>query len=66
MSGIDPAIASVLAARQAALQTQIAMAVAGKQVDAVRQQGAAAVELLEAAVAQGRAIDRGTHLDRSV
>ena len=64
MNAIDPAIASVLAARESAVQTQIAYAVAGKQLDAIQQQGAAVVELLQAAAGMSKSLDSGRHFDR--
>jgi hypothetical protein len=63
MSGIDPAIGGYLAAQDSAVKTQISYAVAGKQLDAARQQGDAAVQLLEDAVQLSRAIGKGAGLD---
>lgn len=58
------AIASAASAiQQNKIETQISYAIAGKQMDAIQQQGEAAVELLEAAVAvqksnlQGKVFD---------
>ncbi|MBX7166261.1 MAG: hypothetical protein K1X74_07915 [Pirellulales bacterium] len=65
MSGLDPAISSVLAAKQSALQTQISFAIAGKQQEAVRQQGDALVQLLQSIATQGKSPDRGKLCDCS-
>ena len=63
MSGLDPAISSVLAAKQSALQTQISFAIAGKQQQAVRQQGDAIVQLLQNIAAGGKVPNRGQSFD---
>lgn len=47
---IDSIASAASAIAQNKIETQISYAVAGKQLDAVEQQGQAAVELLEAAV----------------
>jgi hypothetical protein len=49
MTCIDSAINSVIAAKENAVKTQVGFAVAAKQLDATRQQGDAANQLLEAA-----------------
>ncbi|QDU98526.1 putative motility protein [Lignipirellula cremea] len=49
MSAIPGPVASVIQAQQQALSSQIGVAVLGKQQDAAQQQGAAIVELLQAA-----------------
>lgn len=49
----DPAIQSVLAAQQGALWSQIQATLAAKQLSAARQQGAAIIELLNAAAGNG-------------
>jgi hypothetical protein len=59
----DPAIQSVLAAQQAALQAQIQMALASKQLSAAKQQGQALVELISAAANVGKAIGSGDTFD---
>lgn len=59
MSGIDPAVASVLQAQEAALKSQVQYAVAGKQLDATEQQGDAANALLEQSLQLSKAIGRG-------
>jgi len=63
MSSIDPAISSVLAAKQAAVKSQIAFALAAKSLDAQKQQGDAAVKLIDAARQTGKEIGRGTQFD---
>jgi hypothetical protein len=59
----DPAIQSVMAAKQAALQAQILMALAGKQLSAQKQQGQAMVELIKSAANVGKAIGSGANFD---
>jgi hypothetical protein len=60
----DPAIQSVLAAQQGALQSQIQVALAAKQLTAIKEQGAAIVQLIEAAAATSKAMGQGAHFDR--
>jgi len=60
----DPALQSVLSAQQSAMQTQVQIAVASKQLSAAKQQGAAIVELIQAAASSGKAIGRGTNFDQ--
>lgn len=60
----DPALQSVLSAQNSAVQTQIDVAVAKKQLSAVKQQGEAVVELLQAAATIGKAVGRGTNFDK--
>lgn len=59
----DPAIQSVLAAQQGALQAQIQMALASKQLSAAKQQGQAIVQLISAAANVGKAIGSGASFD---
>jgi hypothetical protein len=59
----DPVIQSVLAAQQGALQAQIQMAIASKQLGAAKQQGQALVELISAAANVGKAIGSGASFD---
>ena len=59
----DPAIQSVLAAKQAALQAQILMALASKQLAATKQQGQAIVELINSAASAGKTIGSGASFD---
>ena len=59
----DPALQSVLSAQQCALQSQIQMAVASKQLGAAKQQGQAMVALINAAANVGKAIGQGANFD---
>jgi hypothetical protein len=63
MSSIDGAISSVLAAKAAAQRTEIAYAVQAKAMDAAKQQGEAAVELLEQAAQLAKSLNSGTNFD---
>lgn len=63
MSTIDGAITSVIAAKQAALRTQVDFAVARKQLDATAAQGQAAVALLDSAAQLSKAVGLGTNFD---
>jgi len=54
---------SVSAAQNSALQTQIQVSVLMKQQSAVKQQGAAAVALIESAAQVGKSIDTGKAFD---
>jgi hypothetical protein len=63
MSGIDCAVQSVLNAKQDALHNQISIAVAAKQLDAVRQQGDAVNALLQEAVQLSKALGAGENFD---
>ena len=63
MDSIDPAIPSLLAAKQIAIQTQAAFAVAAKSLAAQKQQGDAMVQLIEAVAQLGKALGRGQLLD---
>jgi hypothetical protein len=63
MSSIDSSVAGVLAAQQAALQSNIATAIVVKALDAVEQQGQAAVELLEGAVQFSKEAGKGDRVD---
>ena len=64
MISVDGAIASVLAAKESAVDAQVQFAVAAKSLDAQRQQGDAAVQLLEAAVQLSKAVGKGSLFDR--
>ncbi|MCA9260888.1 MAG: hypothetical protein KDA61_16855 [Planctomycetales bacterium] len=59
----DASIAAASDFKQAQVRDQITYALMAKQMDAVRQQGDAAVQLLEAAANAGKAVDRGHGLD---
>jgi hypothetical protein len=63
MPSVDGAISSVLAAKDSALKTQIGYAIAGKQLDAQRQQGDAVNQLLEAAAKLSKSITTGGGFD---
>ncbi|MCC9605605.1 YjfB family protein [Blastopirellula sp. JC732] len=63
MTGLDPAISSVLAAKEAATQSQISFAVAKKGLDAQEQQGQAVVSLIEAAGRIGKETGKGASFD---
>lgn len=60
---IDSIVGAVSAMQQSRIESQIATAIASKQMDALEQQGQAAVELLEAAVAIQKDALQGTVLD---
>ncbi|HTN76175.1 MAG TPA: hypothetical protein VL096_13050 [Pirellulaceae bacterium] len=62
-TGLDPAISSVLAAKDNALRTQISYAVAGKQLDAAKQQGAAVNDLLAQAAQLSKSLTSGHGFD---
>jgi hypothetical protein len=62
-SGIDPAVASVLSAKENALRAQVTFAVAAKQLDAVEQQGDAINQLIEQAAQLGKSLDTGKRFD---
>ena len=62
-TSVDGALASVLAAKQNAVQVQAAFAVAAKGLSAMREQGAAATELLEAAAQLNKTIGKGDLFD---
>ena len=62
-SAIDPAIASVLAAKEAATRAQINYAVAGKQLDATRQQGDALNALLQQSAQLSKSLSSGGGFD---
>jgi hypothetical protein len=63
MDSIDSAISSVLAAKENAIKTQVAFAVAAKQLQATKQQGEAASQLVDAAVQLSKAIGKGLGFD---
>ena len=54
---------SVTQAQQGAMRFQVEVAVQKKQLDAAKQQGAAAVALLEAAVELSKAVGKGAGFD---
>ena len=63
MSSASNAINSVLAAKSSAVQQQIAMALLAKSQAAVKQQGQAVAQMLEASAQVGKAIGKGEQLD---
>ena len=63
MSTIDSSVTGVLAAQQAAVQSNIATAVAAKALDAIEQQGQAANALLEGAVQLSKEVGKGERVD---
>lgn len=63
MSGIDPAISSVLAAQEAATRSQISYAMAGKQLDAAEQQGEAINQLLQQSAQLSKSLSSGGGFD---
>ncbi|MCA9105374.1 MAG: putative motility protein [Pirellulaceae bacterium] len=60
---ISAIVSAASAIQQTKIETQISYAVAGKQLDAVEQQGEAAVELLEAAVELHKSSLQGNLID---
>lgn len=62
-SAIDPAISSLLAAQENAMRTQINYAVAGKQLDAMEQQGEAVNQLLTQAAQLSKSLSSGQSFD---
>ena len=59
----DAAIAAASEISQFQVREQIAYALMAKQLDAVRQQGDAAAQLLQAAAQAGKAVGKGHGLD---
>lgn len=62
-ASLDPAVSSLLAAQENAVKTQINYAVAGKQLDAARQQGEAVNQLLEQAAQLSKSLTSGQSFD---
>jgi hypothetical protein len=62
-SGIDPAIAAVLQAREAALRSEVSTAIVAQQLDAVEQQGAALNQFLADAAQLGKSLSSGRTFD---
>ncbi len=56
-------VSCVSSAQQSAVQTQIQVSVMLKQQQATKQQGAAAVELIQAAAQLSKSIDTGKGFD---
>lgn len=63
MSGLDPAISSLLAAKEQAMRTQVQYAVAGKQLDAAKQQGEAVNQLIEQSAQLSKSLSSGGAFD---
>lgn len=63
MTTVDGGINGLSAAKENAVKTQVAFAVAAKQLDATRQQGDAANQLLEAAAQLGKEAGKGLRFD---
>jgi hypothetical protein len=63
MSSVDSALGGVLAARESAIMNQIAFAVQAKALDAAKEQGQAAVQLVEQAAQVSKAVDSGSGFD---
>jgi hypothetical protein len=63
MSTIDGAIGGLMAAKQSAQQTQIAYAIQAKSMDALKQQGQVAVQLVEQAAQVAKSPDSGGTFD---
>jgi hypothetical protein len=63
MSTLDPAVQSVIAAREGALASQVGFAVAAKSLDAARQQAEAIQGLLDEAVQLSKAAGAGENFD---
>lgn len=62
-SSLDPAISSLLAAQENATRMQINYAVAGKQLDAMQQQGEAVNDLLAQAAQLSKSLSSGQSFD---
>ncbi len=60
---MDSAISSVLAAKDTAVKSEIAVAVAAKALDAQKMAGDAAVSLLKDAAQISKAVGKGEQLD---
>ena len=63
MTSINGALNALLRAQSSAVNQQITFAVAAKSLEATRQYGEAAVELLDAAAQLSKAPGRGKHFD---
>ncbi len=62
-TSIDPAISSVVAAKNGALQSQVTMAVEAKRLDATEAVGEAIVELLQVAAQMSKSLGKGVKFD---
>ena len=63
MSSIDPAVAGVLAMKNAAMKSDLMMTIAKKILDAMQQQGQAAVQMIESAASVGKSPGKGGNFD---
>ena len=63
MSSLDAAVSSVLASKEAAINTQIAVEIVGKRLDAQKQEGEAVNQLLESAAQLSKALGKGAGID---
>ena len=63
MNSVNSAINAVMHAKNAAVQQQIGYALLAKSQTATKQQGQAALELLNAAAQLGKSPDKGQRLD---
>lgn len=63
MTSIDGAISSVIAAKDAALKSQIQYTVAGKQLDAMQAEGDAVNALLADAAKLSKSLGSGSNFD---
>ncbi|MCA9231185.1 MAG: hypothetical protein KDA57_11060 [Planctomycetales bacterium] len=63
MTNVDNAVSSVLAAKEAATRQQIGFALLAKSQAAAKQQGQAAIQLLEATAQLSRALGKGQNFD---
>ena len=62
-TSIDPAISSVVAAKNGTLQSQVTMAVEAKRLDATKAAGKAIAELLQAAAQMSKSMGKGVKFD---
>ncbi len=63
MSGIDSAVSGLLAVQQVAIRSEIGIAVAAKQLDAMKMEGDAAVALIESAARVTKDPVKGAQFD---
>ncbi|PHS12466.1 MAG: hypothetical protein COA78_08315 [Blastopirellula sp.] len=63
MSSIDPAVAGVLAMRNAAMKSDVMMTIAKKSLDMMEQQGQAVVQMIESAGRVGKSPGKGGNFD---
>lgn len=63
MSSVNSVVGTYTALSNFKSESQISVAVLGKQLDAQKQQGEAAVQLLEAAASVGKSLHTGKKID---